>query len=283
MTSPHRSLARLLVATALAGSVAFAAAAEDESLDLVSHTAFRVCADPSGLPYSNDKLQGYENKIAPIFAADLHEPVRYTWFPRTVGFVHRTLLAYRCDLVMTTVAGGAELETTNPYYRSGYMLVTRAADGITAASLSDPVFAGKRFGVIAGTPPSDMLVHHDMMPRTVSYARLVDTRYEDPGRQMLLDLADRKIDVALLWGPIAGYFIAALHLPLHAALLASEPGGPRLDYRIGMGVRHGETAWRRTLNRLIARNQAEITRILLDFHIPLLDEQNRLITAANMR
>jgi quinoprotein dehydrogenase-associated probable ABC transporter substrate-binding protein len=271
----------LLFALALAGAAVLPAAAQDESLDLVSHTRLRVCADPNDLPYSNDKGQGYENKIADIFAADLHEPVRDTWFLRTVGFVRRTLLAYRCDVVMTTVAGGSELETTNPYYRSGYMIVTRDSEHVTATSLADPVFADKRIGISAGSPPTDLLVRHGLMAHAVPYALLVVTRSENPAREMLQDLAAKKIDVALLWGPVAGYFIAADHLPLQMALLQSEAGGPRLDYRIAMGVRRGDTVWRRTLNRLIGQHQAEITRILLDFHIPLLDEQDHLIKAAN--
>lgn len=272
-----RFAATVIAAFALAAAAALPAAAQDELLDLVSHTRLRVCADPTGLPYSNDKGQGYENKIADIFAADLHEPVHYTWFPRSAGFVRRTLLAHRCDVVMTTVAGGSEMETTNPYYRSAYVIVTRDSEHVAATSLADPVFADERFGVLAGSPPTDLLERHGLMAHTTPYMLLVDTRYEDPARQMLGDLAAKKIDVALLWGPIAGYLIAAEHLPLRMVLLQSEPNGPRLDYRIGMGVRPGDTTWRRTLNRLIGQNQAAITRILLDFHIPLLDEQGHLI------
>lgn len=251
------------------------------STDLVSRSEFRVCADPHNLPFSNDKLQGFENKIAELIAKDLNEPVGYTWFPQTVGFVRNTLLANRCDVVMGTVSAGEMMDETNPYYHSGYMIVTRAEDGITATAIGDPTFAGKRFGLIAGTPPTDLLLRHHLLAQTVSYSLLIDTRYESPSRQMLQDLVDKKIDASLLWGPYAGYYIAEEHLPLRAELLASEPDGPKLDYYIAMGVRPGETAWRRTLNRSIVKHQDEIAHILLDYHVPLLDAQNRLITDAS--
>lgn len=271
-----------IAAAVLAGFAAIGAAAQQSS-DLVSRSEFRVCADPHNLPFSNQKLEGFENKIAALLAKDLNEPVGYTWFPQTVGFVRNTLLAYRCDVVMGTVTGGEMMDDTNPYYHTAYMIVTRAADGIAATSLADPVFAEKRIGLIAGTPPTDLLIRHDLMAHVTTYALLVDTRYEAPSRQMLQDLAEKKIDVALVWGPYAGYFIARDRMPLSAALLASEPDGPKLDYHIAMGVRPGETAWRRTLNRGIAKHRDEITAILMDYNVPLLDEQNRLITEAATR
>jgi ABC-type amino acid transport substrate-binding protein len=180
--------------------------------------------------------------------------------------------------MMGTVAGGEMMDGTNPYYHSAYMLVTRAADRIAATSLADPAFADKRIGVIAGTPPTNLLVGHDLMAHVTPYSLQVDTRYESPSRQMLEDVVARRIDVALVWGPFAGYYISHDRLPLHAALLASEPDGPRLDYHIAMGVRPGEVAWRRTLNRIIGKHRDEITKILLDYGVPLLDEQNRPIT-----
>jgi quinoprotein dehydrogenase-associated probable ABC transporter substrate-binding protein len=272
-------LAAAIAAALLAAGFAVPAGAQ-LSTDLVSRSEFRVCADPHNLPFSNDQLQGFENKIAALIAKDLNEPVGYTWFPQTVGFVRNTLIADRCDVVMGTVAGGEMMDDTNPYYRSAYMIVTRSDDNITATALGDPALAGKRFGLIAGTPPTDLLLKHKLLAQTTSYSLLIDTRYESPWRQMLQDLIDKKIDVALLWGPYVGYFIAEEHLPLHAALLAGEPNGPKLDYYIAMGVRPGETAWRRTLNRLILKHQDEIIRILLDYHVPLLDAQNRLISDA---
>lgn len=274
-------MTRFLPAVAVALLTGFAAPAfSQETGDLVSRSEFRVCADPNNLPFSDDKQQGFENKIADLIAKDLNRPVSYTWFPQSVGFVRNTLLAYRCDVVMGTVSGGGMMDDTNPYYHSGYMIVTRSADGIGAVSLADPVFADKHIGLIAGTPPTDLLVRHHLMAHATSYSLLVDTRYDAPSRQMLQDLAASKIDVALVWGPFAGYYISHDHMPLHAAFLAGDPDGPKLDYHVAMGVRPGETNWRRTLNRIIGKHQDEITRILLDYGIPLLDEQNHPITEA---
>jgi len=268
----------LALAAPLAGFLAFAAAAQTGA-DLVSRSELRVCADPRNMPFSNDKLEGFENKIAELIARDLNEPVRHVWFPQTVGFVRNTLGAYRCDVVIGTVAGGEMMDDTNPYYHTAYTIVTRAADGIAAASLADPAFADMRIGVVAGTPPTDLLIRHHRMAHATPYSLRVDTRYEAPSRQMLDDLVGGKIDVALVWGPFAGYYISHDHLPLSAAFLASEPDGPRLDYHIAMGVRPGEAAWRRTLDRAIAKHQDEITRILLNYGVPLLDERNRPMTA----
>ena len=272
---PDRYRSRFVVAFAAALLAGIAAAPAAAQPDLVSHSELRVCADPNDLPFSNDKREGFENKIADLVAKDLNEPVSYVWFPQTVGFVRNTLLKNRCDVVMGTVAGGAMMDDTNPYYHSAYMIVTRAAERIGATMLADPAFADKRIGLIAGTPPTDLLRQDELLAHAVPYSLEVDTRYDAPSRQMLHDLADGKLDVALVWGPFAGYYIAHDKLPLHAAFLASEPGAPRLDYHIAMGVRPGDGAWRRTLNRSIAKHQDEITKLLLAYGIPLLDEQNR--------
>jgi quinoprotein dehydrogenase-associated probable ABC transporter substrate-binding protein len=260
----------------LVGAIASSAGAQTDS-DLVARTELRVCADPNNLPFSNQQQQGFENRIAALVARDLHEPVSYVWFPQGVGFVRNTLDANRCDVVMGTVAGGDMMDDTNPYYHSGYMVVARQTDGITATSLADPVFADKRIGLIAATPPTDLLLRHHLMAHVTSYSLAIDTRYHSPARQMLQDIVDRKIDVGLLWGPFAGYFISHEHLPLTAAFLQSEPDAARLDYRIAMGVRPGDTGWRRTLNGIIRTHQDEITQILMEYGIPLLDEQNRPI------
>jgi ABC-type amino acid transport substrate-binding protein len=156
-------LLHAVAAALLAGSAVFPAVAQQSS-DLVSRSEFRVCADPNNLPFSNEKLEGFENKLADLVAKDLNEPVGYTWFPQTVGFVRNTLLANRCDVIMGTVAGGEMMDDTNPYYHSAYMVVTRSADNIAAVSLADPVFADKRIGVIAGTPPTDLLLRQCCPP-----------------------------------------------------------------------------------------------------------------------
>ena len=237
----------------------------------------RVCADPSNLPYSAQDQSGFENKIASLLAEDMHMRLSYTWFPQVTGFVRNTLGAQRCDLVMGTVSGEELMANTTAYYHTGYMIVTRTADKITATSLGDPVFKDKKIGLIARTPPVDAVVHYNLTAQVVPYDLVADTRVVQPPREMLKDLANKEIDVALVWGPQAGYFIKHDKLPLTAAFLTQEEGSARLDYHIAMGVRGNETDWRRQISDEIVKNQAKIQDILLDYGVPLLDEQNKPI------
>jgi quinoprotein dehydrogenase-associated probable ABC transporter substrate-binding protein len=234
---------------------------------LVATDQLRVCAEPHNLPLSDDKEAGIENKLVQL-------PVHYTWFPQVVGFERNTLAKDRCDLASGSVSGEEGLEDTNPYYHSAYMLVSRADAGITAHKVGDPALANLKFGVIAGTPPSGILVQDDLMDRTKTYALVVDTRLESPAHDMLQDLVAKNIDVGLLWGPFAGYLIKHDSLPLKAVFL--EPEGPvRLDFRITMAVRPGEADWRRRINAALLHHQDDIRHILDDFGIPLLDDQNK--------
>jgi ABC-type amino acid transport substrate-binding protein len=132
-----------------------------------------------------------------------------------------------------------------------------------------------KFGIIAGTPPTDLLVKHKLINQTTPFNLNDSTHFDSIARQMLQDLLDKKIDVALLWGPYAGYYIVHEHLPVKVALLQTEPNGPRLDYRIAMGVRPNEVEWRRKLNRLLLSNKDAIDKILKDYGVPMLDEQGR--------
>jgi quinoprotein dehydrogenase-associated probable ABC transporter substrate-binding protein len=260
-------------------AMSVASGAGAQRAEVVSRTELSICADPHNLPFSNRSREGFENKIADLIAADLHLPVTYVWFPQVVGFVRNTLSARQCDLVMGAVSGDGAMETTNPYYHTGYMIVTRAADGIDAQSLDDPVLAEKEIGLIAATPPTDLLLRHGLMPHVRSYALTVDTREDNPARGMVQDLLDGAIDVGLLWGPIAGYAITHDHLPLKAVFIAPEPNMARLDFRIAMGVRANEPEWRRRINTAIGKQQMQIDRVLADYGVPLLDEQNRPLAA----
>ena len=249
------------------------ARAQSTAPSLASTSEFRVCGDPANLPFSNQAGEGFENKIAALFAGYLHEPVTSVWFPQIIGFYRNTLFAHRCDVVMGTVAGGDMVDTTTPYYHTGYVIVTRAADNIASIDLGDPVFSDKKIGLIAKTPPTDTVARHHLLAQVTPYNLTVDTRVEAPAKTLLLDLVAGKIDVGLVWGPFAGYYIKHDNLPLAMAFLPTEAGGPRLDYRIAMGVRPSDVTFRRTLNALIQKHQDEITAILRDYGIPLLDEQ----------
>lgn len=265
----------LAIASASAAPLGTAAAATAEAVD---HTALRVCADPSNLPFSNDKGEGFENKIAELLAAELGVPVRYTWFPDSVGFVRTTLRARACDLIVGTTVGAELLQNTNPYYRSSFSLVYRKDSGLTLTSLDDPALRPLQIGVIAGTPPTTLMAQKGLLGNSHSYQLLVDTRFDHPAQDMVHDVATSKIDVGILWGPIAGYFAKQEATPLVVVPLRSEGSPMRLDYRITMGVRPNEPEWKRQVNDLIRKKQAEITRILLDYGVPLLDDQGNPIT-----
>jgi quinoprotein dehydrogenase-associated probable ABC transporter substrate-binding protein len=249
-----------------------------QTADIADRSALKVCADPNDLPYSNSKKEGFENKIAEVIGAALHLKVDYVWFPQVIGFVRNTLQAYRCDLVVGTVAGDELMQTTNPYYFTTYVMLYRSDKGLSFSGLEDPRLAKLRLGVVSATPPSDLLVRHDLMANAKPYQLVVDTRVESPTHQMVEDVADGTIDVGFLWGPIAGYYKKHDKLPLTLVPLADEPGAARMRYHIAMGVRINEPEWRRRINVAIVKEQPQITAILRDYGVPLLNEQGALIS-----
>ncbi|MBV8120267.1 MAG: substrate-binding domain-containing protein [Alphaproteobacteria bacterium] len=247
-----------------------------QTADIASRTVLKVCADPSDLPFSDEKKEGFENKIAELMGASLGVKVEYTWFPQIIGFVRNTLAVYRCDLVMGTVAGDEIMTTTNPYYFTTYVMVYRSDKRLVIEDMRDPLLKSLRLGVVSATPPADLLVSHDLMARTKPYPLTVDTRVESPTHQMVLDVMSGAIDVGFLWGPIAGYYKEHDKLPLTLVPLADEPGAPRMKYHIAMGVRANEPEWRRRINAVILKQQPQITAILRDYGVPLLNEQGQL-------
>jgi quinoprotein dehydrogenase-associated probable ABC transporter substrate-binding protein len=269
-----------LLATALALAVVAAGArpAIAQTAETVDRTALRVCADPNNLPFSNQAGEGFENKIAELLAAEMGVPVRYTWFPDSVGFIRSTLRAGKCDLVVGTASGTELVQNTNPYYRSTYAIVYRKDDKVAPASLDDPALRSASIGVVAGTPPVTLLAQRGLLANLRSYHLVVDTRFESPARQLVHDVAVGKVDVGVVWGPIAGYFAKQEKVPLDVVPLVAANGPVRLDFRITMGVRQNEPEWKRTINSLIRRKQADINEILLSYGVPLLDEKGQPIT-----
>lgn len=271
------ALLAAIVAMLLAPAVM---AAEGQRIDLVNRLSLRVCADPANLPFSNDKGEGFENKVAGIVAAELKVPVEYVWFPQAIGFIRNTLFAKRCDVVMGYAQGDELVLNTNAYYRSVYALVYRNGNGLDGIdSLADPRLKGKRLGVVAGTPPSSTMAAHGLIVDAKPYPLMVDRRYESPNELMIADIRAGKIDAGVLWGPIAGYFANRDGEKLAVVPLLKEKIGPRMAYRITFGVRQGEDDWKRQLNELIAKLQGRLDAVLLEYGVPLLDEQDRLITA----
>ena len=251
-------------------------------LELVDPTMLRVCADPNNLPLSNEAGEGYENKLAEFLAGKLgREGVTYAFFPQGMGFVRNTLGAFQCDVIMGFAQGNELVQNTNPYFRTAYALVYpkgSALDGVT--SLADPKLKDARLGVVAGTPPATTLARNGLIGKAHPYPLMVDTRVETPIKDMFADLASGEIDGALAWGPMAGWYARQSDQDLVVVPLTHEDGGPRMTYRITMGVRPSDQEWKRTLNRVIRENQDEINEILLGFGVPLIDENDQPITGS---
>ena len=252
----------------------------DLSIELVDPKVLRVCADPRNLPFSNEKGEGLENKLAELFAEKLQKKLDYMYYPQATGFVRMTLGSHRCDVIMGFPQGDDLVQGTNPYYRTVYALVAKQGSGLDeVATLEDERLKGKRIGIVAGTPPATNMAVNGLMVNAKPYPLMIDTRFDSSAAAMIQDLMSGEIDAGVLWGPMAGYYAKKANPPLHITPLVKETSGPKLAYRIGMGVRAADQNWKRLLNRLIQENQPAINKILLDFGVPLLDENDRPITA----
>jgi quinoprotein dehydrogenase-associated probable ABC transporter substrate-binding protein len=283
--APSRGTTALKIAAALLGvaicALPPASAGEGHRIDLVDRFSLRVCADPANMPFSNDKGEGFENKIAEIVAAELKVPVDYVWFPQATGFIRQTLFSKRCDVVMGYAQGDELVLNTNAYYRSVYTLVYQKGGSLDGVDrLADPRLRGKRLGIIAGTPPATAMTALGLMKHAKPYPLMVDRRYDAPGERMVADIRSGEIDAGILWGPMAGYFVAndGDGEKLTVVPLLKETVGARMAYRITFGVRQTEDDWKRELNALIVRLQGKFDAVLLKYGVPLLDEQSNIIT-----
>ena len=228
-----------LVGVALPGG----AGAQDAegSIELVDPHVFRACADPRDLPLSNEAGEGFENKIAELFARKLGKSVGYTFYPDATGFIRNTLNAYHCDVVMGTAQGDDLVQPTNPYYRTGYAAAYRQDGPLKGMnSLSDPRLKTARIGIVAGTPPATYLAMNGLLGQIKSYRLGVDTRYDSSTHDMMDDLDKGEIDVALLWGPFAGYYASKAKTP--TAVVPLDEGARRPPN--GLPDRHGGAAFR---------------------------------------
>src|SRR4030088_3561842 len=249
------------------------------SMELLDPKVVKVCADPRNLPFSNEKGEGFENKLAELFAEKLQKKLDYMYFPQATGFVRVTLGSHRCDVIMGFPQGDDLAQGTNPYYRTAYALVAKQGSGLDdVTTLEDERLKNKRIGIVAGTPPATNMAVAGLMMNARPYQLMVDTRFDSSSAAMIKDLMSGEIDAGVLWGPMAGYYAKQARPPLHITPLVKETSGPKLAYRLGMGGRAADQNWKRLLNRLIQENQPAINKIMLDFGVPLLDENDRPIT-----
>jgi quinoprotein dehydrogenase-associated probable ABC transporter substrate-binding protein len=259
------------------------AANDTGSLELVDPNVFRACGDPRNMPFSNDKGEGFENKLAELFATKLGKKLSYTYFPQATGFVRMTLGSFRCDVIIGFPQGDDQAQVTVPYYRTTYALIFKPGTGLDGVTtIDDPKLKDKRIGVVAKTPPSTIMAMDGLLAHMKSYPLFIDTRADSSAQAMIDDLKKGDIDVGILWGPMAGYYAKQSDPPLTVVPLLKETAGSPLMFRIGMAVRPSDQEWKRTLNRLIMENQTEINKLLMSYNIPILDESNAPITAETL-
>jgi mxaJ protein len=237
----------------------------------------RICADPNNLPFSNDKLEGFENKIVAILAEELAAVPTYTWWAQRRGFVRNTLKTGDCDLVPGVPAQMELLRTTTPYYRSTYVFVTRP-DGPAIGSLDDPILAKLKLGVqLIGndginTPPAHALARRGHVANVRGYPVYGDYRLPNPPAYIIDAVASQEIDVAVVWGPLAGYFAAAEWPELRVTPVLPQADGSALPmvFDISMGVRTDDDKLKSEIDAALARRRGEIDAVLASYHVPRL-------------
>lgn len=275
-------LLALVFAVSAAPSVALAQGAGlGAAGELVDPDVLRVCADPSNMPFTDESGEGFENKLAELVADKTgRKSVSYTWFPMVMGFVRNTLRANRCDIIMGYAQGDELVQNTNAYYRSTYVLIYKKDSTLAGVeTIEDPKLAGKKIGVVVGTPPTANMAALKLMRSAKIYPLMVDTRLMPSIAEIMIkDMLSGATDAVIAWGPMAGYYARESGADLSVVPLVKEKTGSRMMYRITMGVRPSDQEWKRTLNKVIRENQEEINKILLEYNVPLIDEQNKPIT-----
>jgi mxaJ protein len=238
----------------------------------------RVCADPNNLPFSNERGEGFENKIAELIADELGVTLSYTWWAQRRGFIRNTLNTGSCDLVTGTTNGIEMLRTTLPYYRSGYAFVTRQ-DGPKVSSLDDPILHNLRIGIQlvgedgANPPPSEALARRGIVDNVRGYLVYGDYRERNPAAAIMDAVAKGEIDVAIVWGPVAGYFAGRESVPLKVALVTPQNDGPRVPmvFDINMGVRRDDPTLRDEINAALSKLRPKIDAVLANYGVPRAD------------
>jgi mxaJ protein len=262
-------LLALLAAANASGRPVAAPAGGDPS------SVLRVCADPNNLPYSNARGEGFENALARLLADNLHRSLAYTWFPQRRGFIRNTLRAGKCDVVMGVPTRMEMVRTTVPYYRSSYVFVTRRSRHLDISSFDDPRLRTLRIGVhavgddYANVPPAIALARRGIVDNLHGYSIYGDYSKPSPPRALIDAVANGKIDVAIAWGPFAGYFaqLESAPLSIHPVQGITDPA-LAMRYDISMGVRKDDVSMQQALNAFIAQDRNAIDHVLARYGIP---------------
>ncbi|HKA55323.1 MAG TPA: substrate-binding domain-containing protein [Candidatus Binatia bacterium] len=245
-----------------------------------SHKEFRVCADPNNLPFSNRKQEGFENKIAELLAHEFGGHVTYAWWPQRRGFIRNTLNAGLCDVVMGVPAGYDPVLTTRPYYRSTYVFVYPQSAGYRIASFDDPLLQKLKIGVhligddYANSPPAHALGEKGIVKNVVGYSVFGDYAEDSPPGKIIAAVAAGEVDVAIVWGPIAGYFARKQAVPLTLVPVPADAGSSSLPftYSIALGVRRKDAELKAKLDEALSRKATEVGKILQDYGVPLVQD-----------
>lgn len=243
----------------------------------IAPAPLRVCADPNNLPFSNSARQGFENRIADVIAHELRRPVVYTWWAQRRGFVRNTLNTGDCDLVMGTSSGMEMLSTTRPYYKSTYVFVSRRSRHLGIRSFDDTALKRLKVGVqligddFANTPPVHALAKRGMVKNLAGFTVYGDYGQANPAARIVDAVVRGDVDIAIVWGPLAGYFAKQ-----SSTALEIVPVTPAIDlpytpfvFDISMGVRRGDSTFRKQIEEVVARRKPSIDSILVSFGVPL--------------
>jgi quinoprotein dehydrogenase-associated probable ABC transporter substrate-binding protein len=261
MSSPCR---KALLALVLAAAPLAAGARE-----------LRVCADPNNLPFSNSRLQGFENRIAELLGREMRASVRYTWWAQRRGFLRNTLKEGACDVVLGLPTGIDLALTTRPYYRSTYVFVSRADRGLDIRSFDDPRLKSLKVGVqligddYSNSPPAHALSRRGIVDNVVGFTVYGDYAQPNPPARIVEAVASGAVDVAVVWGPLAGYFASRQGVPLAVSPVSpsSDPALPFV-FDIAMGVRRSDRALKDELDTILLRRRPQIEKILAEYGVP---------------
>ncbi len=280
MYSHFRSIALAAMTLWLAQSdVVTPISGQTSSVLTPADAPLRVCADPNNLPFSNGRGQGFENRIAELVARDLHKKLEYTWWAQRRGFVRNTLKAGSCDVIVGVPTGLGMVLPTVPYYRSTYVFVTRQDRRINVRSFDDPILRRLRIGVQligddgTNSPPAHALSNRGIISNVKGYTVYGDYAEESPPSRIIDAVARGEVDVAIAWGPMAGYWAKRSPVALKLAGVQPQIDLPFLPFvfDIGMGVRRGDTTFRASLQSVLTRRRADIQRILSEYGVPQIE------------
>jgi mxaJ protein len=241
----------------------------------------RVCADPNNLPFSNQKQEGFENRIATLLAREMNDRLEYTWWAQRRGFFRNTLKAGKCDLVIGVPAGFEMAATTKPYYRSTYVFVSRKDRNLDLNSFDDARLKTMKIGVqmvgddFSNTPPAHALSRRDIISNVKGFTLYGDYSHANPPARIIDAVAKKDVEVAIVWGPLAGYFAKRSRVPLELTAVSPQVDQPFLPFvfDIAMGLRRDDQQLKDRIEQILEQRRAEIDQILAEYGVPRVDQK----------